>query len=95
MTSNDLCVTFDPYTLISYMKQGYMIVLAKFSGPWSIFVNEVAFSVKQPKMDNLTSGDLFLTSDLNGMIDFFLVLSMHTRCNKPDQNRTLFKIFAM
>ena len=74
MTSNDLCVTFDPYPLISYMKKGYMIVLAKFSGPGSIFVNEVAFSVKQPKIDNLTSGDLFLTSDLIGVIDFFSCL---------------------
>ena len=40
-------------------------------------------------------GDLILTSDLIGVIDFFLVLSMHTRCNKPEQNRTLFKIFAI
>jgi hypothetical protein len=28
------------------MKQGYMIALTKFSGPGSIFVNEVAFLVK-------------------------------------------------
>ena len=48
--------------------------LTKFSGPGSIFVNEVAFSVKQPKIDNLTSGDLFLTSDLIGVIDFFSCL---------------------
>ena len=74
MTSNDLCVTFDPYPLTPYMKRGYMIVLTKFSGHGVIFVNEVAFSVKQPKIDNLTSGDLFLTSDLLGMIDFFSCL---------------------
>ena len=48
--------------------------LTKFRGPGSIFVNEVAFSVKQPKIDNLTSGDLFLTSDLIGVIDFFSCL---------------------
>ena len=46
MTSNDLCVTFDPYPLTPYMKQGYMIALTKFSGPGPLFVNEVAFLVK-------------------------------------------------
>ena len=51
-----------------------MIVLIKLKGPGSIFVNEVAFSVKQPKIDNLTSGDLSLTSDLIGVIDFFSYL---------------------
>ena len=74
MTFSDLLVTFDPYPLTSYMKQGYMIVLTKFSGPGSIFVNELSFLVKQPKIDNLTSGDLFLTSDLLGVIDFFSCL---------------------
>ena len=56
------------------MKQGSMILLTKFGGPGSLFVKEVAFSVKQPKIDNLTSGDLFLTSDLIGVIDFFSCL---------------------
>ena len=46
MTSNDLCVTFDPYPLTPYMEQCYMIALTKFSGPGSLFVNEVAFLVK-------------------------------------------------
>ena len=53
------------------MKQGSMIQLTKFGGPGSLFVKEVAFSVKQPKIDNLTSGDLFLTSDSIDVIDFF------------------------
>ena len=66
--------TFDPYPLTSYMKQGYIFALTKLSGPGSLFVNEVAFLVKQPKIDNLTSGDLFLTSDLIGVIDFFSCL---------------------
>ena len=66
------------------MKQGSIIVLTKLSCSGSIFVNEIAFSVKQPKIDNLTSVDLFLTSDLIGVIDFFSCLinsflSMHTR----------------
>jgi hypothetical protein len=58
------------------MKQGSMIVLTNLSGPASIFVNEVpvAFSVKSPKIDNLTTGDLFLTSDLIGVIAFFSCL---------------------
>ena len=74
MTSTDLCVTFDLYPSTLYMEEGLMIVLTKLRGPGSIFVNEVAFSVKQPKIDNLTSGDLFLTSDLIGVIDFFSCL---------------------
>jgi hypothetical protein len=56
------------------MKQGLLIVLTKLSGPGSIFVNKVAVLVKQPKIDNLTSGDLLLTSDLIGVIDFFSCL---------------------
>jgi hypothetical protein len=63
--------------------------LTKFSGPGSIFVNEVAFLVKQPKIDNLTSGDLFLTSDSIDVIDFFSRLinaHMHT---KFGENRTM------
>jgi hypothetical protein len=51
-----------------------MIVLTKLRALGSIFVNEIAFSVKQPKIDNLTSGDLFLTSDVIGVIDFFSCL---------------------
>ena len=74
MTSNDPCVSFDAHPLTPYMKQGYIIVLTKFSGPGLRFVNKVAFSVKQPKIDNLTSGDLFLTSDVIGVIDFFSCL---------------------
>ena len=53
MTSNDLCVTFDPYPLTSYMKHGYMIVLTKFSGTTgypknSVILpgNEVLFSLE-------------------------------------------------
>jgi hypothetical protein len=53
------------------MKQGLMILLTKFGGPGLLFINEVAFSVKQPKIDNLTSRDLFLTSDSIDVIDFF------------------------
>ena len=48
-----------------------MILLTKFGASGSLFVKEVAFSVKQPKIDNLTSGDLFLTSDSIDVIDFF------------------------
>ena len=62
-----------------------MIVLTKLRGPGSIFVNEVAFSGKQPKNDNLTSGDLFLTSDLIGVIDFFV---FYIDPNKMQQTRT-------
>ena len=45
MTSNDLCVNFDPYPCTPYKKQGSIILLTKFGGPGSIFVNEVAFLV--------------------------------------------------
>jgi hypothetical protein len=79
------------------MKQGYMIVLTKFSGPGLIFVNEVAFSVKQPKIDNLTSGDLFLTSDLIGVIDFCscLINTLVNKCtNASAQRRAVAFVYA-
>ena len=43
MTSNDLCVTFDPYPWTSYIKQGQVILLTKYGGPGSLFVKQVAF----------------------------------------------------
>ena len=43
MTSNDLCVTFDPYPCTSYMKGCSTIVMTKFGIPGSTFVREVAF----------------------------------------------------
>ena len=42
----------------------------------------------------LTYSDLFLTFDPIHVIDFFLFSSIHARCNKPHQNRTLLKVFT-
>ena len=67
------------------MKQVSMIALTKLRAPGSIFVNVIAFSVKQSEIDNLTSGDLFLTSDLKGVIDFFV---FYIDPNKMQQTRT-------
>ena len=46
-------------------------------------------------MDLLTFCDLFLTFDPIHVINIFLVSSIHVRCIKPVQNRTLFKVFAL
>ena len=43
ITSNDRCVTFDPYPWTSYIKQGSVILLTKYGGPESLFVKQVAF----------------------------------------------------
>ena len=43
MTSNDLCMTFDPYPWTSYIKGCSTIVVTKFGIHGSTFVREVAF----------------------------------------------------
>ena len=67
-----------------------MILLTKFGAPGSLFVNEVAFLMKQQKLNNFfifTSGDLFLSSDSIDTIDFFSHL---INAHKMQQTRLSF-----
>ena len=100
VTSNDLCVNFDPYSWTSYMKQGSVILLTKFGGPGTLFVNEVSFLVKMTFWPLVTfSWTLTLRSwyDPKVTIDFCPVLSMCTRWQYYFffQNLTLFDLWPL